>query len=102
LSSTDESKRDTDRLTELLGDLREGDAQQPWKQFREEVTFDLHAVTGGRYEYIREIGAGGMGRVILARDEELRRDVAVKILEVPGVREDDITVARFVREAPTA
>lgn len=99
MSSNDENKRDTESLTELLDGLRQEDSQQAWKQFREEVTFDLQAVTGGRYEYIREIGAGGMGRVILARDQELCRDVAVKILEVPIVREDDITVARFVREA---
>ncbi|MBT3377744.1 MAG: serine/threonine protein kinase [Lentisphaerae bacterium] len=99
MSSNDENKQDTDHLTELLDDLRKEASPPAWKRLKEEVTFDLREVTAGRYEYIREIGAGGMGRVILARDEELHREVAVKILEVPIVRDDDITVARFVREA---
>jgi hypothetical protein len=37
----------------------------------------------GRYELVREIGTGGGGSVFLARDPELRRDVAVKLVVAP-------------------
>jgi serine/threonine protein kinase len=34
----------------------------------------------GHYEVIEPIGAGGMGEVYRARDTELERDVAIKVL----------------------
>jgi serine/threonine protein kinase len=54
----------------------------------------------GRYEVIDRLGAGGMGVVYLARDPQLERTVAIKVLriddDVPDLR------ARFEREARSA
>src|SRR5215510_313307 len=55
----------------------------------------------GRYEVRSQIGAGGMGEVYLARDIELDRLVALKIL--PAVLANDHQrMRRFVQEAKSA
>src|SRR5262249_40705860 len=55
----------------------------------------------GRYELGDELGEGGMATVFRARDRELRRDVAVKVLFPHLARRPDI-VRRFHREARAA
>ena len=49
----------------------------------------------------KRIGRGGMGIVFLARDETLKRDVAIKVL-TPDLAGDPTTRTRFVREAEAA
>jgi PAS domain S-box-containing protein len=54
--------------------------------------------TGKRYAFTRIHAAGGIGRIWLARDHHLDRDVAIKEL-LPDNAGHDKTVARFLREA---
>jgi predicted Ser/Thr protein kinase len=62
---------------------------------------ELQAALAGEYSLERELGRGGMGIVYLARDVQLDRDVAIKVLpthlaRTPAARD------RFVREARMA
>lgn len=63
------------------------------------------AVIAGRYRLLASVGSGGMGRVWLARDEVLRRDVAAKEIVLPDwltAGERDELRLRTLREARTA
>jgi len=55
----------------------------------------------GRYCIIRQLGAGAMGSVYLARDTQLDRDVALKVPQFKEGREPQI-MARFYQEARAA
>ncbi len=52
----------------------------------------------GRFQLLGEIGRGGMGRVLEARDPDLRRTVAVKVVIDPAAV-SDAQLSRFVAEA---
>ena len=62
---------------------------------------DLQAALAGEYSLQRELGRGGMGVVSLARDVQLDRDVAIKVLPSELAR-TAVARERFLREARTA
>ncbi len=58
----------------------------------------LRQALQGQYSVERELGRGGMGIVVLARDERLDRQVALKVLP-PALADVAETRERFLREA---
>jgi eukaryotic-like serine/threonine-protein kinase len=62
---------------------------------------DSGNLVGKRYEISRLLGAGGMGRVYLARDRSLSREVALKVLDDRHAENPEF-VERFRREAKAA
>src|SRR4029077_7810040 len=52
----------------------------------------------GTYEVLSLLGTGGMGEVYRARDLELRRDVAIKVLP-ESLSSDAVRLERLRREA---
>jgi len=59
---------------------------------------EIGAVIHGVYRVIKPLATGGMGVVVLARDEQLERDVAIKFVR-PELLDCDGLRARFVSEA---
>jgi serine/threonine-protein kinase len=62
---------------------------------------DIGAVLGGRYRLVELLGQGGMATIYRARDAQLERDVAVKILR-PEYGADPDFNERFRHEAQSA
>ena len=62
---------------------------------------DLQTALAGEYSLERELGRGGMGVVYLARDVQLDRHVAIKVLPT-HLAEQSEARERFLREARTA
>jgi predicted Ser/Thr protein kinase len=62
---------------------------------------NLQAALAGEYSLQRELGRGGMGVVYLARDVQLDRDVAIKVLPAHLAQKTEAR-ERFMREARTA
>src|SRR6185295_13475048 len=53
---------------------------------------------GGKYSLEREIGRGGMGTIWIAHDSQLRRKVALKLMQPDQITSQNAR-ARFEREA---
>jgi serine/threonine-protein kinase len=62
---------------------------------------DIGSVLGGRYRLIELLGQGGMATIYRARDAQLERDVAVKLLRPEYGRDPDF-LSRFRSEAQAA
>jgi serine/threonine protein kinase/formylglycine-generating enzyme required for sulfatase activity len=76
-----------------------GDNWQLW-QFQQRLPESLRALfnaegIGHRYQLQSEIGAGGMAKVWSATDNELQREVAVKV----PLKQDPLSLENFFREA---
>jgi len=54
--------------------------------------------TGGRYQVVGELARGGVGVILKARDVDLGRDVAMKVLRSTHVGNDEL-LQRFIEEA---
>jgi eukaryotic-like serine/threonine-protein kinase len=65
------------------------------------ITAELSVALAGRYVVEREIGHGGMAVVYLARDRELGRPVALKVL-ADTLADDAEIRGRFLREGRLA
>src|SRR5262245_63835494 len=78
------------------------DSHFPWTRFGGGIPVAPMQLTPGTrlgpYEVLGPLGAGGMGRVFRARDVNLDRPVAVKVLREDCVRDPE-WLARFDREA---
>ena len=60
---------------------------------------EVGAVFEDRYEILSLLGKGGFAVVYRARDRDMRRDVALKILMPGDGAKGDLASARFLREA---
>jgi len=63
------------------------------------TVLDQPDLGGTRYELVEHLGRGGMGSVWRARDHQLERDVALKVLSEPDPRAPEELAARLMREA---
>jgi eukaryotic-like serine/threonine-protein kinase len=62
---------------------------------------EIGTVLGGRYRLVELLGQGGMATIYRARDNQLERDVAVKVLR-PEYGADPDFIERFRHEAQSA
>ena len=84
---------DHSRSTELGG----GSFAEAPRPRRGPRTVEAGLGLGERYHIVRQLGEGGMGEVYLARDKELDRDVALKVIRI-DLASNPAILERFKRE----
>jgi serine/threonine protein kinase len=99
-----DNRPDSKFCRECATSLTPADDIQP--SFTKTIEIPFKTLTRGtlftdRYEIIKELGIGGMGRVYLAQDQVLDRKVAIKILQ-ERFDENSQVGQRFLREAKAA
>jgi serine/threonine protein kinase len=85
-------------LRPLLEELTELDEPNPSKAEAGNNQEDPLPDRLSGHKILGEIGAGGMGRVLLAQDEGLNRKIAIKILSA-RLRQEALIRTRFMQEA---
>ena len=73
----------------------------PTAEENEHTVTEIGSTLGGRYRLLELLGQGGMATIYRARDAQLERDVAVKLLRPEFGRDPDF-LARFREEARAA
>jgi eukaryotic-like serine/threonine-protein kinase len=89
---------DTLSAEEITRPPSDGPASPPWRERAVQVPTDpahLPLVSSASYVQLDEVGRGGLGRIVRARDARTGRMVAIKEMRV----ESADAAARFVREA---
>ncbi len=66
-------------------------------EFNSQIVFPTDTVLGGRYRILRVLGQGGMGAVYQARDQELDRIIALKVIR-PELAGNPSILQRFKQE----
>jgi eukaryotic-like serine/threonine-protein kinase len=79
----------------------EGDADFLSTSDSSEPRFENGIVLNERYQIVRLLGRGGMGEVYLAKDNQINRNVALKVLHAELVSNTEL-VRRFAIEAEAA
>lgn len=93
--SEPEVRREVESLLRAEGEARSSFLTPPGITAKAELASGARV---GAYEIIGRIGAGGMGEIYQARDTNLGRSVAIKVLP-SAFLQDDERLARFQREA---
>ncbi|HTL36697.1 MAG TPA: protein kinase, partial [Kofleriaceae bacterium] len=92
---------DTDPLADTQAGDSSGDSSASSSITDKKRSVHVGDALGDRYELVEDIGEGGMATVYRAKDKQLRREVAIKVLFPHLARREEV-VRRFHREARAA